>query len=511
MKRKVSLFLCIVLGLMMLTSCGGQEQTAGNDPNEQVALKWVTRGPGKLEDADRVWEAYNKKLAEYLPNTTVEFQMIPSADYAEKWRLMSAAQETVDVAWISFNQNFVSEVGKGSYMDITDLVNEYGSEMKEGFPDWLLDLTTVNGRIYAVPNYQMMAFPYGFGVPQEHIDKGWIDMEKVEEIYCSGDPITKDDFKIVEDYLTKVAENGEKVKYVAKRFLDEGLRRKIGIPYMGLEELLCNAAILRNGDDYKVYDMLTDFPENYAYYDLINEWHKKGFIRSDILEKTNETAADYLLWGEQNFIGVENRLSVKTGRDMKVFQSNNWKYVPFNGSSTNTAIAASSKHPERAMQLINLMNCKRGSELLNLICFGFEGEHYEKVEGKDNRIKWLGAETVGSSNNKYGYETWAIGNALCAYETDADPDGWNKYCEEEINQKAEVSRVAGFSLDTKPIQLEIAQYNAKMKEYEYLYYGETENYKELLEERNAALKEAGSEKIVAEVQRQIDEWLKTKQ
>ena len=508
MKKRLCLVLCLVMLLSLFTACGDKKTSADN-PDEQVTLKWVTTGPGKLEDSDRVWAEFNKKLQNYLPNTTVEFQMIPSADYAEKWRLMSAAQEPVDIAWVGFTQNFVEEVGKGSYMDITELVEKYGQDMLAGFPDWLLDLTTVDGKIYAIPCYQMMAFPYGFGVPEEHIEKGWIDMKAVEEIYTSGDPITKDDFKIIEDYLTKVQESGEKVKYVSKTFLDEGLRRKIGIPYMGLEELLCNAAITRDGDEYKVYDMLTDFPENDDYYDLINEWHKKGFIRSDILEKPNENAADYLLWGEQNFIGAEDRLLAKTGRKMKVFQSNNWKYVPFNGSSTNTAIAATSKHPERAMQLINLMNSEKGAELMNLLCYGFEGEHYEKVEDESgNRIKWLGEDVIGSSSNKYGYESWAIGNALIAYEADTNPVGWNKYCEEEINQKAKISRLAGFTLDTKPIQLEIAQYNAKMQEYTHLYYGANDNYKELLKERNEELKKAGSDKIVAEVQRQIDEWLK---
>ena len=43
---------------------------------------------------------------------------------------------------------------------------------------------------------------------------------------------------------------------------------------------------------------------------------------------------------------------------------------------------------------------------------------------------------------------------------------------------------------------------------EYLEKGATANYKELLKERNEKLKQAGSEKIVAEVQRQIDEWVK---
>ncbi len=510
MKRKLSLVLCVLMSIVMLSSCGSKEITKDN-ADEQVTLKWVFGGPGKLEDSDRVWEEFNKRLPEYLPNTKVEFEVIPHAEYSEKWRLMSAAKEAVDVVWVSYAQNFVDEVGKGAYMDMTELVEEYGSEMKEGFPDWLLDLTTIDGKIYAVPNYQMMAIPYGFGIDEEHIQKGWFDMEKAESIFNSGETPHISNYKIFEDYLAKVHASGEDVKYVSKAFLSEGVKWKIGFPHMGIEPIICNAVITRKGDDYKIYDILTDFPENYEYYDMLHEWYKKGYIRSDILENPEEKNSNVLLVGSSCYLGSNERLSMQTGRNLKIFKSNDFSYVPYKGSSTNTAIAANSKHPARAMQLINLMNCKRGTDLINLLCYGFEGEHYEKTEEDNgNRINWLGAGIPGSSSNKYGYENWAVGNSMVTFTTQNDPIGWNEYCEEEINQKATVSRLAGFSLDTTPIQLEIAQYNAKMQEYTYLNMGTTENYKELLAERNARLKEAGSEKIVKEVQRQVDEWLKTK-
>ena len=113
----------------------------------------------------------------------------------------------------------------------------------------------------------------------------------------------------------------------------------------------------------------------------------------------------------------------------------------------------------------------------------------------------------GSSDNRYGYENWALGNALITYTTQNDPEGWNEYLHNDINMHATMSRLGGFSVDLKPIKMKIAQYNAVLKEYEYLDKGTTDNYKELLEERNAKLKEAGSEDIVKEVQRQIDEWV----
>lgn len=505
MKRILCAILCLCMLIAVPTGCTKDKK---EDPNEQVTLKWLIGGPGKLEDSDRVWAKFNEELQKYIPNTTIEFTVIPHADYAEKWRLMSAAQEPMDIVWVSWALNFVDEVSKGSYMDMTELIEEYGQDMKNELPEWLLDLTTIDGKIYAVPNYQMMASPIGFSIDKEHVDKGWLDIEKASEMFTSKEVLHKEDYKIFEDYFDKVKASGEKVKYPAADFFKRAIKEKIGLPYMGYETVVANAAVLVDGDSYKVYDTLTDFPDNYEYYDLMNEWYKKGYVRKDILSNPSEKEGDYLLWWTSVFKGSKERLAIKHNKPMEIINFRDYITIGYKGSSTNTAIAASSQNPERAMQVINLMNSKKGADLLNLLTYGIEGEHYKKID--DDRIEWLEPEVPGSSNNKYGYENWALGNALNTYTTQSDPEGWNDYIHEEINMKAKMSKLGGFTLDTKPIKMEIAQYQAKMKEYQYLDKGTTPNYKELLKERNRLLKEAGSDKIVAEVQRQIDEWLKTK-
>lgn len=505
MKKTIIFMLLISLMLLSFSGCG-QKQEEKQD--EQVELTWVFGGPGDLEDSERVWQAYNEKLADYLPNTKVKFMVIPHSDYAEKWRLMSASQEDVDIAWVSWALSFIEEVSKGSYMDITDLIDKYGQDMKADFPDWLLDLTTIDGRIYAVPNYQMMASGSGFSIDKTHVDKGWLDIKKAEDVFCSGKVLRKDDYKIFEDYFQKVQASDEKVRYVSSDFLTSGVKNRIGMPYGDVEQIICNAVIKWNDTDFKVYDLLTDFPENYEYYDLAYDWYKKGYIRKDILENPTENVGEYLLHATSILKGSAERASIIFGKPMEVFASRKEYYVSYKGSATNTAVAANSKHPERAVQLMNIMNSKKGADLLNLLTYGFEGEHYKKVS--DDRIEWLGKEVPGGSNNKYGYQNWALGNALVTYTTQSDPEGWNEYIHNDVNMKAQMSRLAGFTLNQKPIKLEIAQYNATLKEYAYLDKGTTPNYKEVLEQRNAKLKEAGSERIVAEVQRQIDEWVKNK-
>lgn len=502
-KRCLCIVFVLVLGITALSGCGAKKEASSD---EYVKLKWVFGGPGKLADSDRVWALFNEKLAEYIPNTEIEFVCIPHADYAEKWRLMSASQEQVDIVWVSWALNFAEEVSKGSYLDITDLVEKYGQDMQAGFPDWLLDLTSIDGRIYAIPNYQMMTNPNGFSIEKSHVDNGWLDIQAAEALLTGDKMLTKSDYKMFEDYFTKVLASDEKVKYVSWEFLKRGIKEKIGLPAEGLERITGNAVVKRGDKGYKVYDLISDFPESYQYYDLMNEWYNKGIIRKDILETPSEKEGKYLLWWSTVLKGAKERVEAKRGVPMEVFGRETQLYVNYNGVSTSTALASTCSNPERAMQVLNLLNSEKGAELLNLLSYGIEGEHYKKIS--DKRIEWLGAGVPGSSNNKYGYENWALGNALVSYTTQNDPEDWNEYIQNDVNMKAEISPLAGFSLDLAPIKFEVAQYNAIMKEYEYLERGTTPNYKEILEQRNQKLREAGSEKIVAEVQRQIDEWAK---
>lgn len=506
--KKAKKIICLVLAVLMVaTFLGGCAKGKTTSDDEQVKLKWIFGGPGKLEDSERVWAEFNKTLQNYLPGTEVEFQCIPHSDYAEKWRLIAASGEKVDIAWVSYAMNFVEETAKGAYLDITDLIDEYGQDMVAEFPEWLLDLTTVDGKIYAIPNYQMMVNPTGFAVEKYHIDNGWFDKEKAEEILCADRVWTKDDFKVFEDYFKAVQNSGEKVKYPSKAFLSRAIQQ-IGVPAAGLEPIICNAVVRLDDESCTVYDQLTDFPEMYDYYDLAYEWYQKGIIRPDILENPTEKEGDYLLWWTTLLKGAKETVELKRGIPMEIVYTRSKPNIPYKGSATNTALPAACQHPERAMQLLNLMNSSKGAELLNLMTYGIEGEHYNKIS--DNRIEWLGENVIGSSNNKYGYHNWALGNALVTYTTQNDPEDWNEYIDQEVNKQATISPLLGFTLDQTPIKLEIAQYNAVMKEYEYLDSGVVPNYKELLKERNEKLVAAGSEKIVAEVRRQVSEWLKTK-
>ena len=512
-KSKLLRIVALVLSLMLIigTVAGcGKKETSNDDGN--VTLKWVIGANGKMKDCDRVFAEFNKQLQDYMPGTTIEFEVISYSDFAEKWNLMSASREKVDIVWAGWMLNLDEEVRKGSFMPLDDLL-KYAPEMVEEIPSNVLDLCRVNGELYAIPCYQMMTgLPYGYKVPKKLADEYGLDHEKIAQLFKNDERPTKEDFKPFEEWLERLKADGKLGKGVSKKFLDYimGWMKATG-PMRA--SVAANAYVDISNDDLKVYDYI-NHENNMEYYDLVTEWFNKGYIRKDILSLTDITLDEgkeggYVLWADSSFKGASETDSKKYGMDIISVPLFDKFIVSHQRPATNTAIAKICEHPEKAMEFLNLMNSTKGKDLYNLLVYGIEGEHYKKID--DTKIEWLLESAPGSSSdNAYGFSAWALGNTFNAYTTQYDVDGWNEYILNEVNEGAYVSPLAGFSLDRQPIKLELAQYDAIFNEYLYLDLGATKNYKELLAERNEKIKKAGSDKILKEVQRQIDEWKKTK-
>lgn len=510
MKKVLCYVLVCCFATLALAGCAKSSKTGTQ--GKQVTLKYVFGGISKMKDSETVWKQFNEKLQEYLPNTSVEFEVIPYSDYAEKWKLISASRETVDLVWVGWMLDLYEEVSRGSLMPLDDLL-QHVPDLKAELPELLFNLTKVKGQIYCIPNYQMMTtLPYGVKTHAQLAEK-YLDAELVTKTFDTQDMLKKEDYKVFEDYLKKLKDNGEIRKGVSGTFLEIILGR-IGNLGQFKEVIAANAVIDWRDKDVKVYDDIFDFPEHMAYYEIANDWYKKGYIRKEILSIQDVNADDgkengYVLWSHSVFKDDSERATKQCGFPVLSIPTFQHLYIPHKKPTTNTGISQTTQDAVRSIKLLELLNTKKGKDLYNMLIFGMEGKHYNKVS--ENEIEWLDAKAPGkSSDNKYGYDAWAIGNTFNAYSTQFDTPGWNDYILNDVNKNGTPSPLIGFSLNTDNIKLEIAQYEAIMKEYDYLKYGVHDNYEELIAKRNEKLKNAGSDKIIAEVRRQIDEWKKTR-
>lgn len=511
-KRILSVCLAAAIGAGMLTGCGGgkDEQAKG------VTLKWITAGQGMQQDSQRVWEVFNEKLQAYMPGVTVEFEPITFADFAEKWQLSCAAGEEADIVWTGYAFDIPDQIKKGAYMSIGDLLDEYAPDLKNELPQWAWDLGSYNGEIYVMPIMQQFASKSALMAP-EALTSEYMDIEKVQEENKNGFGVTQEGWDTVEEYLAALKADGKIGKGVYASYV-AACRHSTGDGAFW-DSPVTNVFCKQNEDGSFTVVNDCDMPSVKTAYKNLAEWYTKGYIIPDIL--TVQDMNSYVgkedgivLTTSQVLKGEKERKSQQYGMDMELVETGSNPYRILSGScKTGIAIPQTSQHPKEAIQLIELLNTEKGKELYNLLVYGIEGEHYEFVG--ENRIKTFDySGSSPKSNSKYGIDKWAVGNTYYAYETEDVPEGWNSYIK-EVNEEAasNVSPIMGFSFDSDPVKVELAQIQAIKSQYETVLINGAKgaDWESYYDEYVSKLNTAGQEKVRLEVEKQLNEWVKAKE
>ncbi len=506
-KKLIALSLAAA-SLLAASGCSEPADTADN-ADEQVTLKWIFVGPGEQKDSQKVWDKFNEMLPEYLPNTTVEFQCVSSSDYAEKWKLASASQEDVDIAWHGWMLPYVSEVKKGSYMELDDLIDKIAPSLWDEIPEAIMDKQRVDGKLYSIPCMQQMvsyvsSLDFPIDIYEKYKDK--INIDELASFFASKETMDKESWDKIEEYIKMIKDGGDLKKGVFG-FADHVEK--------GYEWISNPYKIKASGDDYTPINLYRT-PEYKTFVEVYADWFNKGYIRKDILTAENVGNEVYEVKGGGNYLIGQGNMPTKSEIESKKAAGNtayvkipleDKHYIPYAASASNTAISINSAHPERAMKLIELMNTEKGKDLYNLLVYGIEGEHYTKVN--DNEIQPIGYTSQPTSDSPYGQYKWAVGNTFNAYEVymeDKSPTLKNDFIK-SVNDAAAPSKLQGFTLDTDPIKMELTQVSAVVGEYKKsLNSGAAADPMKLYEEFQQKLIAAGDDKVVEEIQRQIDEW-----
>lgn len=506
--KKIAALLSIAMIIGTVAGCGTSNETVSND--EEVTLKWILAGAGKQLDSDEVWAEFNEQLKEVLPNTKVDIENIAISDYAEKWKLIAASHEEVDMAWHGWVINYEQEVKNGSYLPLDELMEKYAPKLKASMPDWVWEPQMIDGEIYAIPNYQMMVSrPVALRTPKELADK-YLDKERAEKAfrdYQAGEagPLNDECFDVLEDYLQKLKDAGELGKGLTPEFGnwfgEVNNRENLETGYVVEEN---GKIVIKNAFDESIPD---------TFYRRMSDFYKKGFIRKDALtiqdyKKDIGTEDGYVLWIHNYDDYTAEQESMKYGKPIDLIKISFDNYSPKAASATNSTIPSTAKHPERAMQLYEVINDPANSDLYNLMVYGIEGKHYKKTG--ENTIETFGYSGTPTSDSSYGISKWIVGNSFNAYDTQSDVPGYNNYVLNTLHKNAKRSLLSGFKLDTTPIKAELAQINSVKKEFAGLKTGAYENYTEMIAQWREKMNRAGNDKVIAEIQKQIDEQINNK-
>ena len=503
MKRFIALLLALVMVLGLMAGCGSKNDAPAADTpannqsdnkapaadEEIVKLKLVTRC-GSFEDQEMVQEAMNEILREKI-GVEIELGFIGLGEYDQNVKTMMAGGDDIDIVFTSnFANDYYSAVAQGAFMPLDDLLAEYAPQSYANVPEKFWDAVRVDGKIYGFINYQIIANQSGFMYRTDMAKDFGFDTASVKAV------------EDIEPYLAAAKASDPSIipLELSKTGIFTYLETYYGFDQIGGDYM---PSAVRFGDDSLTVENIFASEEFAEYCALMHDWYKKGYVIADAATFT--AVADQRKTGRIasaiNPIkpGVEAEITVNYANEMAVVPLSNPVANTTGCTNTMNAIMATCEHPEKAMQFLELLNTD--VELNNLLNFGIEGVHYNKIS--DNQIELIADS--GYCPNR----AWTFGTAFLSYYLPGQAtDIWD--LTKAMNEESVAAPTLGFTFDPSNVQSEIAQCSSVYDEFGPSLVTGSVNPDEVLPQFLAKLESAGASKIMAEVQAQLDAWVASK-
>ena len=160
LSKLLALTLSLILALGMLGAFAeGGKTYGGQDVSEHVDLVLYYVG-NPIGDEEMVFAKVNEIMNEKI-NATIIFKALGLSDYSQKYDLLLAGREDVDLIYTSGWCYYLDEAGKGAFIEITDeMIEKY---MPETFATQAAASYTqgiIDGKLYYMP-----ACKIGYGHP----------------------------------------------------------------------------------------------------------------------------------------------------------------------------------------------------------------------------------------------------------------------------------------------------------------------------------------------------------
>ena len=460
----------------------------GLDTSEEVELVIyvVSNEPAKQQElTDNMNKIFKEKL-----NCTLKINYIGWAEYPNKYPLLFSSGEAFDMAYAATWLNFSALAQKGAFMNLDELWPTYAPDNFAMQSETAKQQATIDGHYYCVPTLLATYAAYG---PMWRTDL-------VEGTDWDG---KMESFEDMERYMDLIKANHPEIEPYdvnsAGSEMDDLFMYNNGM-----------YAIKGSTNDFLFIDPTEENPKIFTYYEyektpefleMMNRWNEKGFFSKSALsdtdtEKTKNGKAALKIHNIDTFTGL-----VIDKPEYSFDYANLVKDVS-NLSFTQDAMVISntSKHPERALALWNLITTDR--EAFDAFFYGIKDVSYELND--KGEVKTLDPDNYAAS------AMWA------ARTTELNRDGigtpertnelkkeWDAYIKDGVGSQ----KYRSFVLDTSSIETEYAACQNVHQQYwwplELGYTDPVSGLKEYQEKMEAA----GIEKVREVLQQQLDAYV----
>ena len=512
MKKKVAaIFMASIMACSMAAcgSSGGSSDSGKTDSKDKsTASSTAENGSGEVEkiivsfptwtgapaDTEKVQEAINDITRDKI-GVEIELSITDFGSFNQNTTLALSANEEIDVlACVGFPYATGIQQGYLSDLEENDLIQTYGQGIIDAVGQENVDACRVNGVLYGLPSNRDIAQGRGCAaIATEYLDGIGYEAN-------TDDEIVKISLDELNDIYAQLHE-----KYPDK----EVYRPTTGSmsQFSNVDSLGGNVfgVLLDYGQNLDVVNLFeSDFYKDYCA--RLYDYNQKGYISADASTDTTAvgelvkagTLMSYTTGGKP---GIKAQETTLTGRDMTIFQTLDDYISSTSVASMPWTIPISAQHKEAAMKFLN--ECYTNADIANLLAWGIEGTHY-KI-GDDGLATY--ADGVDASNSGWNHSMgWMMPNQFLTHVWEGnDPDIWDQT--QEFNNNAVVSPAKGFAWDNTNVQNEVtACANVTAKYGPALQCGSLDpetTIPKFLDE----LKAAGADTIIAEKQRQLDDWL----
>lgn len=477
---------------------GGNSSTSSDTGNTSSAdsgeiTKLVIWGDGtaETEDCNEVAAAVNEIAREEIG---VEIELVRGSNTTDQVNLAMTSGEDIDLLNYNSCGGLDTMVRNSWASPLDDLVEEYGQGALGVIDPQDLETCRFDGVLYALPDMRDSSRNTGFSMRKDIIDELGIEVPE----YGS--------YEEMHDILAKVHEAYPDMYPLVPTWAGGGMQDPFPIDPLGDKLGVLENAFEDSTEVVNFYatDTYREFCE------MMYQWNQEGLIMPD----ATTTTENNLLSGN-GFAMFENW---KPGKEFENYKANNrevvfmkllednYKYTTIcNGNSF--IIPYSSTHKEKAMEFWNLMYTN--AEVSNLLINGIEGKHWEWADDSHTFI----TVPEGVDRNASGYSSldFAWPNQQITPVWEGNPENlWEQL--DEFNRTGHPSPAAmGYSWDTTSMLNEITSCNNIVSQYDTALKWGSLNPAETLDQFNAELEAAGINEIIAEKQRQLDEYLASKE
>lgn len=494
LRKITALGLAAVLALGTLAGCGDGNKETNAKGDEVVELTWYQIGDAQ-KDKDMVLEKVNEYTAEKI-GVKLNVINVSWGDYNQKLQVAINTGDEWDLCFTcSWANDYLQNAWKGAFLELDDLLKEQGKEIYEKIDPKFWEAAKVGGKIYGVPNEKELGSYPMWVFTKEYVDKYDIPYEEIHTL------------EDLEPWLALIQEKEPEVTpfYIIKDFTAPTYMDKILDP-IGIEYGDESLTVKNVFETEKMKDTLK----------TMRKYYKAGYINKDAATAVDDKSVKRFVTKGDGQPYADITWSKTLDYEVVSTPIMDPSVTTASARGSLTAINKNSKHPEKAMEFLNLVNTDE--YLRNLLNYGIEGVHYEKVEptaeekeaakGKDYVYDYkIKVDEIKSKD--YSVPYWVQGGLFNTYVLENEPlDKWATF--KEFNDSSVEVPSFGFDFNTEPVQTQVAGFRNVLDEFGKALYTGSVDPEEYLPKLQKKLEATGVQEVIDEMQKQIDEWKKTK-